>query len=401
MAHASAPDLRSPPSTTPGAATPEVSVVMPCLNEAGTLGACIDRAREGLARLGRLGEVVVADNGSTDGSVEIALAHGARVVHVAQRGYGAAYRGGFAAARGRIIVMGDSDDTYDFSRLDALVARLESGADLVLGSRLRGTIEPGAMPWLHRYVGNPLLSATLNLFYRTRISDTHSGLRAFRREAYERLGLRTTGMEFASEMLIAAARARWSIAEIPIAYRPRAGESKLQTFRDGWRHLRLLLLYSPTHLFTVPGAAMLVAGLALLAILVGGPITVAGRPFDFHFVFVGSLLASLGAQVLLLGVFARSGDDLPRWFTLERGLVAGLITLLAGFGINLGILVHWIWTGFGPLFAIRLAIVALTLMVVGAQALFSSFYLDLLRAARAEAPVPPEMDATEPRFRST
>lgn len=382
-------DVARERSTHQVANDPDVSVVMPCLNEAATLGPCIDRAQEGLRRLGRPGEVVIADNGSTDGSVEIALAHGARVVHVEQRGYGAAYRGGFDAARGRIIVMGDSDDTYDFSRLDELVALVDEGADLVLGSRLRGTIEPGAMPWLHRYVGNPLLSATLNLFYRTRISDTHSGLRAFRREAYHALGLRTTGMEFASEMLIAAARAHWRIREVPIAYRPRAGESKLRTFHDGWRHLRLLLLYSPTHLFTVPGATMLVAGALMLAALVAGPLTIAGRLFDFHFMFVGSLLASLGTQVLMLGVFARSATATPQWFTLERGLVVGSFTLLAGFLVNAVILVRWIATGFGPLFAIRLAIVALTLMVVGAQVLFASFYLDLLRAASSDAPVPP------------
>ncbi len=388
MAHASAPDLRSLAIGDPSPEPAEVSVVMPCLNEAATIAHCIDRAKAGLARLGRSGEIVIADNGSTDGSVEIALGHGARVVHVPQRGYGAAYRGGIAAARGSIIVMGDSDDTYDFSRLDALVARIDDGADLVLGSRLRGTIEPGAMPWLHRYIGNPLLSATLNLFYRTRISDTHSGFRAFRRDSYASLGLRSTGMEFASEMLIAAARARWVIAEIPIGYRLRAGESKLRTFRDGWRHLRLLLLYSPTHLFTVPGVAMLALGMLLLALLVGGPLTIAGRTFDFHFMFVGSLLVSLGAQVLLLGLFAKSGEDVPRWFTLERGLIAGTTAVVSGFAINLGILVHWILNGFGPLFAIRLAIVALTLMVSGAQVLFSSFYLDLLRAARAEAPVP-------------
>lgn len=375
-------------SAHPGVDQPEVSVVMPCLNEAATLAPCIERAQEGLRRLGRPGEIVVADNGSTDGSVEIALALGARVVHVEQRGYGAAYRGGFEAARGRIIVMGDSDDTYDFSRLDELVAVLDQGADLVLGSRLRGTIEPGAMPWLHRYIGNPLLSATLNLFYRTRISDTHSGLRAFRRDAYRDLGLRTSGMEFASEMLIAAARAHWRIREVPIAYRPRAGESKLRTFHDGWRHLRLLLLYSPTHLFTVPGAAMLVAGALILSALVAGPVMIAGRMFDFHFMFVGSLLASLGTQVLLLGVFARSATATPQWFTLERGLVVGSATLLAGFLVNAVILVRWIATGFGPLFAIRLAIVALTLMVVGTQVLFSSFYLDLLRAASSDAPVP-------------
>ena len=185
------------------------------------------------------------------------------------------------------------------------------------------------MPWLHRYVGNPLLSATLNLFYRTRISDTHSGLRAFRREAYERLGLRTTGMEFASEMLIAAARARWRIAEVPIAYRPRAGESKLHTFRDGWRHLRLLLLYSPTHLFTVPGADMLIAGMVdHRRCSSPAPSRSRGASFDFHFMFVGSLLATLGTQVLLLGVFAKSVGARPRWFTLERGLVLGVLAVV-------------------------------------------------------------------------
>jgi hypothetical protein len=199
-------------------------------------------------------------------------------------------------------------------------------------------------------------------------------------------------MEFASEMLIAAARARWTIDEVPIAYRPRAGESKLQTFRDGWRHLRLLLLYSPKHLFTIPGGAMLVAGLLLLAALVGGPITIAGRVIDFHVMFVGSLLATLGTQVVTLGLFATSGDDMPAWFSLERGITIGAVALAAGLVVNGSILVHWILSGFGPLFAIRLAIVALTLMVVGAQLLFSSFYLDLLRAARAEAPVPPAAD---------
>lgn len=376
---------------------PEISVVMPCLNEAPTLARSITRAREGLERLGRAGEIVIADNGSTDGSVEIALAHGARVVHVTQRGYGAAYHGGFAAARGQVVVMGDSDDTYDFSRLDELVARLDAGADLVLGSRLRGTIEPGAMPWLHRYVGNPLLSATLNAFYRTRISDTHSGFRAFRRDAYVRLGLRSTGMEFASEMLIAAARAGWDIREVPIGYKLRDGESKLQTFSDGWRHLRLLLLYSPTHLFTIPGAAMVGLGLLLIAALVGGPISIGGLLVDFHFMFVGSLLATLGTQVLFLGLFAKSGDQLPRWFSLERGLAVGATALAGGLVVNAAILVRWIATGFGPLFAIRLAILAMTLMVVGAQVLFSSFYIDLLRAARGDAPVPAARPAAEPK----
>lgn len=355
---------------------------MPCLNEEATIGACIARAQEGLARLGWRGEIVVADNGSTDRSVEIAEAMGARVVAVPVRGYGSAYRGGIAAARGRVIVMGDSDDTYDFSKLDQLVAPLADGADLVLGSRLKGDITPGAMPWLHRYVGNPLLSALLNFIYRTRISDTHSGFRAFRREAYLALGLKSTGMEFASEMLIAAARAGWTIAEVPIAYLPRAGESKLRTFRDGWRHLRLLLLYSPTHLFTVPGLVMVVVGLALELALVGGPLVVAGRFIDFHFMFVGALLASLGTQVVLLGTFAKAWNDMPRWFTLERGLVAGGAAMAAGFLVNVAILVQWLVAGFGPVGAVRPAIFGLTLIVVGAQLAFASFYLDLLRAAR-------------------
>lgn len=370
----------------------DVSVVMPCLNEEEAIAACIARAQEGLRRLGASGEIVVADNGSTDRSAEIAEAAGARVVHVPSRGYGSAYRGGFAAARGRVVVMGDADDTYDFSKLDELVRALDEGHDLVLGSRLRGEISPGAMPWLHRYVGNPLLSATLNLFYGTRVSDTHSGFRAFRREPYLRLGLRTTGMEFASEMLILAARAGWRIGEVPIAYHPREGESKLRTFRDGWRHLRLLLLYSPTHLFTAPGAAMVLAGLLVLVALVRGPLTIAGRFVDFHFMFVGSLLAILGTQVLTLGMFAKSWQAPRRWFTLERGLLAGGALFAAGLVANTAILAHWLREGFsGPLEAVRLAIVALTLMAVGAQVLFSSFYLDLLRATREEF-VPADAD---------
>ena len=369
----------------------EISVVMPCLDEEATIGACVTKAPQGLARAGRRGEVIVADNGSTDRSVDVARAAGARIVHVAHRGYGSAYRGGFAAARGAILVMGDSDDTYDFTRIDELVAPLDHGADMVLGSRLRGAIQPGAMPWLHRYVGNPLLSATLNLFYRTKISDTHSGFRAFRREAFARLGVRTTGMEFASEMLILAAQAHWRIVEVPIAYHPRAGESKLRTFRDGWRHLRLLLLYSPRHLFLVPGWVMAAAGLVLIAVLLPGPIWIRGRMVDYHFMFVGSLMAILGIQVAMLGLYARSLRRSPRWFTLERGLVAGAAAFLCGLGLNAAILVRWVVTSFGPLNAVRTAIAALTLMVVGAQVVFSSFYLDLLRSVGAA----PSEDAPE------
>ena len=367
---------------------------MPCLDEEATLGRCIAKAREGLRRLGVSGEIVVADNGSTDGSVAVALEQGARVVRVRQRGYGNAYRAGIAAARGRVIVIGDSDDTYDFTRIDELVRPLGEGADLILGSRLRGTIEPGAMPWLHRYVGNPVLSAVLNLFYGTGVSDTHSGLRAFRRETYDRLGLTTTGMEFASEMIIAAGKLGLKIAEVPIAYHPRAGESKLRSFRDGWRHLRLLLLYSPTYLFTVPGLVLTVLGLLVLAALVGGPVRIGAWSFDFHFMFVGSLLAMLGTQVALLGLFATSVRATPWWFTLERGLVAGLVPFGLGLAINLSILVRWVTTDYGPLSAVRPAILGLTLMVVGAQLAFSSFYLDMLRLASGSATPPASEEVT-------
>jgi len=363
--------------------TPSVSVVMPCLDERDSIVACIEKARAGLARLGVPGEIVVADNGSTDGSAELAEAAGARVVRVLDRGYGHAYLAGIRASRGSIIVIGDSDGTYDFARLDELVRPLESGADLVLGTRLGGAIEPGAMPWLHRYLGNPVLSWLLNRFYGTRISDTHTGFRAFSRKTFRRLGLRTGGMEFASEMIIAVARLGLTIAEVPIGYSPRAGESKLRSFADGWRHLRLLLLYSPRHLFLVPGWVMAAAGLVLIAVLLPGPIWIRGRMVDYHFMFVGSLMAILGIQVAMLGLYARSLRRPPRWFTLERGLVAGAAAFLCGLGLNAAILVRWVGTSFGPLDAVRTAIAALTLMVVGAQVVFSSFYLDLLRSVGA------------------
>ncbi len=380
----------------------DISVVMPCLNEAETLAACITKAQEGIAREGLAGEVVIADNGSTDGSVAIARAGGARVVHVADRGYGNAYRAGIAAARGRIVVMGDSDDTYDFSKLGAIVAPLREGADMVLGSRLRGDITPGAMPWLHRYIGNPALSFILNLFYRTRISDTHSGFRAFDRRALVGLGLRSGGMEFASEMLIVAARAGWRIAEVPITYHARAGDSKLRTFRDGWRHLRLLLQYSPLHLFLLPGVAMAVIGLVMQLVLLRGPIEVFGRFVDFHFMFVGGLLANLGTQILMLGLFATTWQRQPGWFTLERGLVAGGVLFVVGMVTNAAIFVRWLTEGFeGPVAVIRFAILALTLTGIGLQVLFGSFYLDLVRALRQPGGAPdyvedPDVPAAAP-----
>jgi glycosyltransferase involved in cell wall biosynthesis len=356
-----------------------VSVVMPCLNEEETIAACIDKAREGLRRLGLPGEIVVADNGSTDRSVAIAESRGARVVHVAMRGYGHAYRAGIAAAAGRVIVMGDSDNTYDFSRLDELVRPLDAGADLVMGSRLTGSIERGAMPWLHRYFGTPALTAILNRFFGTRLVDTLSGYRAFRRDTYEALQLKCGGMEWGSEMLVAAAKRRLRILEVPIEYGARLGESKLRTFRDGWRYLMMMLVYSPTYLFALPGIVFAVLGTVLLLGLYAGPIRIGPAYFDFHYMFLGSMLTILGTQLLTVGVFARSHHGDPTWMTRGRGLALGLVLLALGLAGNLRILVTWIANAFGPMNAVRPAILALTLMVIGTQLVFSSMYLALLR----------------------
>jgi hypothetical protein len=372
-------------------AVPEVSVVMPCLNEAASVGQCVRQAREAMASGGLDGEVVVADNGSTDASAALAEAAGARVVHASVRGYGAAYLAGIAAARGRFIVMGDADGSYDFNLVPQFVAGLRAGNDLVIGSRFAGHITPGSMPWLHRYIGNPVLTGILGIFFGRRISDAHCGLRALTREANERMQLRTTGMEYASEMIAMAIRHGMRIAEIPIVYHPREGASKLRSFRDGWRHLRFMLLLSPTPLFLVPGIAATVAGLAGLGLLLPGPLRVGGMIFDFHFMFVAAALAILGVQLIGLGLaakaFARSelhlGDPwlglLDRWFSLERGLLAGGALLAAGIGINLAILTDWVAAGRGSLFAVRPALVGLTLFVVGVQVMFGSFFLSVAR----------------------
>ncbi|MBI3761443.1 MAG: glycosyltransferase family 2 protein [Chloroflexi bacterium] len=369
---------------------PQVSVVLPCLNEERTVGACVRKARAAFAAAGLDGEVVVADNGSTDRSVAMAAEAGARVAHESRRGYGSAYLKGIAEARGQYIVIADSDDTYDLGEVPALVAELRKGADMVLGSRLRGTIKPGAMPWLHRYVGNPILTGLLNLLFGLRASDAHTGLRAFTREAYDRLNLRTTGMEFASEMIIAAGQAGLKVAEVPITYYPRAGESKLRSFRDGWRHLRYMLLRSPTHLFLLPGVLLMVLGWLPLIALAGGPIVVGSYFIDFHYMIVGSALALLGLQLLLLGLSAKTylaarGLERPdpwlAWlrsrFSLERGLLIGLILLAAGLGLGAKIVVVWAEHHFENIFELRTGLIALTLSVSGTQLIFSSSFLSL------------------------
>jgi glycosyltransferase involved in cell wall biosynthesis len=370
----------------------DVSVVMPCLNEAASVARCVAQARAALERAGLSGEVVVADNGSEDGSPALAADAGARVVHATTRGYGAAYLEGLKAARGHYLVLGDADGTYDFAAVPAFVAELRKGHDLVLGSRFAGQILPGAMPWLHRYVGNPVLTGILGLFFGQRVSDAHCGMRALTRDALDRMRLRTSGMEFASEMIAMASRQGLTVGEIPITYHPREGESKLRSFRDGWRHLRFMLLLSPTPLFLVPGLAAVALGLAGILALLPGPIRVGALSFDFHFMFVASALAILGVQLVVLGLAAKTwaraeelvrGDRwlwfLDRWFTLERGLLLGLGVLAAGVGINAKILVDWLRAGRGELFAVRPALAGLTLLVVGAQLAFGSFFISVIR----------------------
>lgn len=410
-------ELSLPLSTTQGAtrgrtaeAAPDlegqeivVSVVMPCLNEEETIGACVSKALQGIQGTGLPGEVIVSDNGSTDRSVEIATGLGARVIHQPERGYGNAYRAGFDAARGKYIIMGDSDDTYDFTQIPEFVQKLREGNEYVLGSRFEGEILPGAMPWLHRYIGNPVLTGLLNFLFGLRSSDAHSGFRAFTKDAYRRMRLQTTGMEFASEMVINAARAKLKVAEVPITYYPRGGESKLRSFRDGWRHLRFMLLYSPDHLFLIPGALLFFFGLAGMLLLLPGPKIINGHFVDYHFMFVASLLTIVGFQILMTGFYAKAyafthrfaPDDhmiqlFYRYFSLEEWLLAGLAIFLLGAGIDGYIFWTWAQHGYQNIFEVRPALLALTLMVIGIQLLFSSFLLSILNVNSRTAPAVPE-----------
>jgi glycosyltransferase involved in cell wall biosynthesis len=372
---------------------PLVSVVIPCLNEADNIVECVTKAREALSRNGIAGEVVVADNDSEDGSRELAQTAGARVVHEPRRGYGSAYLAGFAAARGEFIVMGDADLTYDFDEIPRFLAELQDGADMVIGDRMEN-IHPGAMPWLHRYVGNPLLSGFLNLLFRTGVSDAHCGMRALRTDTLPQLALRTTGMEFASEMVIRAAKEDLDIRQFPIEYHPRGGESKLSSFRDGWRHLRFLLVHSPNHLFILPGALMALLGV-LVSAMVLARVDVFGRQWDIHALIAGSLLMVVGTQVVALGLCAHAYgtyfmnerdpwfDRMRRRYRLEHGLLLGGGIVLAGLAMVGVIVVEWIDRGFGSLGEERLAIVALTFVIVGIQVFFSSFLLSILGLRRS------------------
>jgi hypothetical protein len=388
--------------------TVELSIVMPCLDEAETVAVCIDKARGFLVSRGIRGEVLVADNGSSDGSKDIARRHGARVLEVAEKGYGNALCAGIAAARGRYVIMGDADDSYDFSALDGFVAELRRGADLVMGNRFRGSVLPGAMPWLHRFLGNPILSALGRLFFRTPVGDFHCGLRGLSKKAFDRMQLRASGMEFASEMVVKATLAGLRIEEVPVILHPdgRSHAPHLRTWRDGWRHLRFMLLWSPRWLFLVPGFALFAAGvLASVWILLGVP-SVGGVAFGVHTLLVAGLACIVGYQLLTFAVFTRvfamtegfhpaspGLERLFRHYDLEAGLLAG--ALAAGGGLLLLSVALWTWreAGFGeldPAVTMRLVIPGAVLVALGVQTLFSSFFLSTLGLRRRSPKWPPE-----------
>jgi glycosyltransferase involved in cell wall biosynthesis len=369
-----------------------VSVIIPCLNEAENIEQCVKAAWRAIASAGIAGEVIVADNGSEDGSAELAHDAGARVVHESRRGYGSAYIAGFAVARGTYLLMADADLTYDFEEITSFLAELQDGADMVIGNRMQN-IHPGAMPWLHRYIGNPLLSGLLNVLFRTGVRDAHCGMRAVRRDRLEALALRTTGMEFASEMVVRAAKERLDIREIPIEYHPRGGESKLSSFRDGWRHLRFLLLHSPNHLFILPGLAIAALG-GLVSLTVLAHLQLLERQWSLHTLIGGSMLLIVGTQLVGLGLCAHAyatyfmGERDP-WFDrarerlrLEHGLMLGSGVALVGLATIAVIVVDWIGSGLGSLSQESAAICAATLLVIGIQIVFTSFLLSILGLRR-------------------
>jgi len=381
----------------------ELSVVMPCLNEADTLELCIAKARQALQESGIAGEIIVADNGSADGSPEIAERLGARVVRVPSRGYGAALMGGIAAARGRFVVMGDADDSYDFRELPRLVAKLREGCDVAQGCRLPaggGRVLPGAMPWSHRWIGNPLFSWLVRSWFRVPVTDVYCGLRGFRREFQARLDQRCTGMEFAPEMLIKAAMLGGAIAEVPITLHPdgrRAHAPHLRTLRDGWRTLRFLLMYSPSRLFVMPGMALLAVG--SLAFALALPAAKVGRLiFDAHTLLFGSVAIICGYQALLFAVFTKTfavtEGLLPedryykrfyRFFNLERGLLLGVVGLLVGVALLGAAVWRWRLADFGRLdyvSTMRLVVPGATLTALGFQTVLSSFFTSILGLRR-------------------
>ncbi|MGD0337119.1 MAG: glycosyltransferase family 2 protein [Candidatus Omnitrophota bacterium] len=369
----------------------EVSVVLPCLNEEKTIGVCVNKIRDVFAKEKIIGEIIVADNKSSDRSREIASEAGAKVVVESRRGYGAVYLRGLAETRGKYIIMGDSDDTYNFYDIPKFLNLLREGYDFVLGSRFKGKMKKGAMSWSHRYLGNPVLSGMCRVFFHTRLSDIHCGMRAFTNEAYHKMQLRTPGMEFATEMVVSALSHGLKITEVPIDYFPRAGESKLKPFSDAWRHIRFMLLYCPLWLYVIPGSIGLIFGTGILLLLLPGPFLFLRHYWDMHLLVFASVISILSYQLLSLGIFAHTfaverefikRDKFTiffgRYFTLERGIMLGLGLFFLGSFVTFFIFVEWFSRHFGALYRIRELILAMTLLVIGLQTIFSSFFISLL-----------------------
>jgi glycosyltransferase involved in cell wall biosynthesis len=378
----------------------EISIVMPCLDEVETLATCISMARQAIEKGGYSAEIIVADNGSSDGSQLVARELGVRVVDVHRKGYGSALIAGIDAAGGRFVVMGDADASYDFSTIAPLIAKLREGYDLVVGNRFLGGIQPGAMPWSHQWFGNPVLTRISRIFFHAPVGDTHCGLRAFTKEAYGRMRLRATGMEFASEMVIKASLKGMRITEVPVVLHPdgRTRPPHLRTWRDGWRHLRFMLLFSPRWLFLYPGLALLIGGFVLSALLVAGPLRIGGVRLDIHTLLIAGFLSLLGYQLVLFAVFTkmfaiREGFHPPhpalqtllRYITLEVGLLAGALMALGGLVALILAVVSWQSVGFGnlnPSTTMREVIPAVVLLALGTQTIFASFFISILAIER-------------------
>lgn len=369
----------------------EVSVVMPCLNEERGVEICINKIKEVFAKEGSSYEIIVADNGSTDGSIEVARRAGARVVTEERKGYGAAYLKGLREARGRYIVIGDSDNTYDFYDIPKFLEPLRKGYDFVMGSRFKGTMRKGAMSWSHRYIGNPILSFMTRLFFKTALSDIHCGMRAFTNDAYKKMRLKSLGMEFATEMVLASLTYNIKVFEVPIDYHPREGESKLSPIWDAWRHVRFMLIYCPLWLYFIPGAMGFSVGFALMVLLLPGPVIFLGRVWDMHVLIFGAMTAILSFTIMTLGVFAHTFaitqgflkyDPVTLFFqkifNLEKGLFLGGVIFFSGLVVIAMIFAEWFFSSFGPLYRIRESILAMTLMVIGVQTMFSCFFVSLL-----------------------
>ena len=378
----------------------ELSVVLPCLNEQETVALCVQKAVAALKTAGIYGEVIVADNGSTDGSVELAQSAGARVVHVDQRGYGNALRGGIQAARGTYVLMADSDDSYDFTHIPRFVEQLRHGSDLVMGNRFLGGIREGAMPVLHRYLGNPVLTAIGRLFFHSPSHDFHCGMRAFRKDSYERMDIRSTGMEFASEMVVKASLLQMKVSEVPTTLSPdgRSHPPHLRTWHDGWRHLRFLLMYSPRWLFLYPGIASIAVGLATCIWLLPGPRRIGNVGFDFHMLAYGFGAILVGFQLLAFAVFTKvfatlegllpEDTRLNRMFEyikLETGLLAGALCVALGIAGSIVAFSTWARSSFGPITSdnlLRLVMLSVFALILGLQIIFSSFFLSILGLRR-------------------